>query len=101
MNQQKGFTLMEVLVSLMLMTTLVLAVLQHQWNTRQLINQILLQAGASSFLDQVEELLYISKDSIPVVPTPYRFKLKQTPSHYFLEIEWFKSNRSLTRIQSR
>lgn len=61
MNYQKGFSLIEVLVSLMLMTTMALALLDQQLHTRQLIRQSVLQAEASHLLFQVKETSRFNK----------------------------------------
>ena len=55
MNQPKGFSLIEVLVSLLLSSTLILALLQQQWQSKQLLNQLILRIQGTQLLDQAEE----------------------------------------------
>lgn len=65
MSKHKGFTLMEVLVSLMLMTTVVLMLVEQQLKTRDLINHLIWRIQGSQYLDQVDEALYISENRLP------------------------------------
>jgi prepilin peptidase dependent protein C len=57
MNHQKGFSLVEVLASLLLVTTLALCLVQQQWHSRQLLNQLLLREQKSQSLEQIAETL--------------------------------------------
>ncbi len=97
MNQQKGFSLIEVLVSLMLVTTLALALLQQQCHTKLLIKQLTLRAGASQLLDQVDESLYLKADKIPVAHFPYELKIKRSEHLTTFKLSWFNELGSITR----
>lgn len=57
MRLQQGFTLLEVLVSLMLMTTTSLAMLKYQWHLSQLFNHLQLRYQAFFYLDNASEFL--------------------------------------------
>lgn len=57
MNQQKGFSLIEVLLSLLLVTTLAIALIQQQSQSKYLLNQLLIRTQATHHLDQIEETL--------------------------------------------
>jgi Tfp pilus assembly protein PilV len=55
MNQSKGFSLIEVLLSLMLTTTLVFFLLELQGNARLYFKQTLFRTQDLSFRDQADE----------------------------------------------
>lgn len=97
MNQQKGFSLIEVLLSLVLMSTTALAVLAQQQQSRQLISQLVLSAGASSFLDQIDELLLMQVDKLPAAPFPYELNLTHVNHQAILHLDWLQSLGSKTR----
>lgn len=97
MNQQQGFSLIEVLLSLMLATTLALALIQQQWNTRLLINRLLFRSGATLFLDQINELLYVGADKLPPAPAPYHLDIQRTHDDYAVRLDWFNQSDSMTR----
>lgn len=63
----QGFSLTEVLVSLVLMTTTSLALLKQQWQVSQLFNEIHLRANALSQLDNAVERLYGGDDTITTI----------------------------------
>lgn len=64
MNQQQGFSLTEVLVSLMLVSTVALALLEQQLQTRQLLAKLVLHVTKSQYLDQVDERLFAKISNI-------------------------------------
>ncbi len=55
MQQHHGFSLTEVLVSLVLLTLTSLALLTHEWHVSQLYNQVLSRMDASRALDRACE----------------------------------------------
>ncbi len=73
----QGFSLTEVLVSLLLMTTTSLALLQQQWQVSQLFNQIHTRVQALSQLDNATEKLQMGYD---VVAVSRPFNLQYFPS---------------------
>lgn len=97
MDRQKGFTLMEVLVSLMLVTTVALILVQQQWKTKELISQLIWYVRGSQFLDQIEESLYLAEGSLPPPPPNYHFEMKHSQKNTTLKIDWFKNYHSITR----
>lgn len=58
MNQQKGFSLIEVLVSLMLMTTVALTLLYQQGDMQHMLHRMELQLNALQQQDQANEELH-------------------------------------------
>ncbi|ERH43671.1 hypothetical protein N750_11515 [Legionella pneumophila str. Leg01/53] len=78
MSKHKGFTLMEVLMSLMLMTTVVLMLVDQQLKTRDLINHLIWRIQGSQYLDQVDEALYISENRLPLPPSNYHFDIRRS-----------------------
>ena len=100
LNQQKGFSLIEVLVSLMLLTTLGVALLEQQGQTRQLLTQLALRTKASQFLDQVDESLFIGVDKLPAAPFPYHFMLQKNKQNFILRLDWLKDFGSIIREHS-
>lgn len=61
MKQQKGFSLVEVLVSLLMVTTLLVSLLQQQLQSKQLFTQLIFQEQDPLFFD--EHLLANNKNS--------------------------------------
>ena len=100
MNQQKGFSLIEVLVSLMLVTTVGLALLEQQGQTKQRLTQLVLRANASQFLDHVDESLFVGIDKLPNAPSPYHFIFEKNKQSLILRLNWFKNFESLIRKRS-
>lgn len=97
MDKQKGFTLMEVLVSLMLVTTVALILVEQQWKTKELISQLIWHVRGAQFLDQIEESLYFGEDSLPPPPPNYHFEMKRSQKNTTLKIDWFKNYHSIIR----
>lgn len=59
MNQQKGFSLIEVLVSLFLVSTIALALLQQQWQARVLAHHLEERTKTLHLQDEKSEALYV------------------------------------------
>lgn len=78
----QGFSLTEVLVSLLLITTTSLALLKQQWQISQLFNQIATRANALSQLDNAVERLHAG---IEPVSTAVPFKLRYRQSAQIFE----------------
>ncbi|AHE66620.1 type IV pilus modification PilV family protein [Legionella oakridgensis] len=74
MNTECGFSMTEVLVSLLLMTTTSLALLKQQWISNQRFNQIHLQTQALMQLDSASEQMMAGEK---ILPTDKRFKFIQ------------------------
>lgn len=55
MNRQAGFSFMEVLLSLMLMTITAISLLEQQWHSARTWNQLQIQLGALLILDNASE----------------------------------------------
>lgn len=97
MAHQKGFSLIEVLISLMLVTTLGLTLLAQQTQTRQLLTQLRLRAQASQFLDQVDESLFVGIPILPTAPSPYFFEVNKSQHNIILRLTWAENFGTLTR----
>ncbi|HHT0593872.1 TPA: prepilin-type N-terminal cleavage/methylation domain-containing protein [Legionella anisa] len=97
MNWQKGFSLTEVLVSLSLITTLTLALLQQQGQSKQLLNQLIFRAQGSQFLDQIEETMVAKVSKLPPTPFPYHLDIQLKNQQLLLHLVWFEQVGSITR----
>ena len=100
MNWQKGFSLTEVLVSLLVVTTLALTLLQQRGQSKQVLNQLILQMQASQFLDQVEETLLAQVAKLPSTPTPYHLEIQHKDEQVLIQLDWFQQLGVLTRKRS-
>ena len=80
-SMDQGFSLTEVLVSLLLMTTTSLALLKQQWQVSQLLNQIYSRANALSQLDNITERFYLGYDKATVT-APFKFYYTQNTSSF-------------------
>ena len=92
MSSQKGFALIEVLVSMILLSAVALFLLQQQALQRQLFNELRWVAGASQFLNQIEELRRI--DCLQHIEPEPPYQLKISP--HALGLYW--QNYSLIRV---
>jgi prepilin peptidase dependent protein C len=97
MVYEKGFSFMEVLISLILVSTLSLSLLEQQGQAQQALSQSTLRAEAAAFLDQIEELLFLKAMSLPVPPPPYHFILEKNSKSILLGLSWFKNLGTINR----
>ncbi len=98
MKQQKGFSLIEVLVSLILVATVALVLFEQQIQTQSLLNQLVLRSGASNYLDRVDESLFASENRLPGLPEHYRFTLQQMIQSPIFHIHFSKSYGTIARV---
>lgn len=96
MASQKGFSLMEVLISLLLITTLGLNLLYRQEQSKVSLTQFLMQAKASLLLDQIDEALLMDTE-LPLIPAPYRLVMEKNTQTLQLRLYWFKKRGFLLR----
>lgn len=96
MEEQTGFSLVEVLLSLMLTTTMVYFLLQLQGTNRSYLNQLFLHAQASAVLDEVEEELLVAQ-KIKVKKPPYTVYVQQNGNARQLDLSWFEQRHFLER----
>lgn len=87
MKTCQGFSLIEVLVSLLLMTTTSLALLKQQWHANQLFNQVLFQTKALTVLDNASECLISGVFSLEQDGW-FELKKIQTKQTTRLKISW-------------
>ena len=97
MAQQKGFSLIEVFISLMLVTTIGLTLLKQQTQARQVLTQLMLRAKASQFLDQVDESLFVGIPILPIAPLPYFFEVNKNQHSIIFRLSWSENLGTLTR----
>lgn len=97
MMQQRGFSLLELLISLMLVTTIALASLSQLCHTKLLIKQLLLRDNASQLLDKTEETLLVDKQMLPKALAPYPLRPEDRWHDWGLGLDW--SEQSLPRRQ--
>jgi prepilin peptidase dependent protein C len=60
MSAQKGFSLVEILVSLILVSTVALVLIEQQSNTKQLLYQIISYVQKTQYSDSLDEHLLVS-----------------------------------------
>ncbi|WP_298623203.1 prepilin-type cleavage/methylation domain-containing protein [uncultured Legionella sp.] len=97
MKQIKGFSLIEVFISLMLVTTLALMLLEQQINTHHLMRQWIMHAEASHVMDQVNETSLGQIERAYKVPEPYHLNVLHTNKQHIVQLEWFNKTGTLTR----
>ena len=83
----RGFSLIEILVSLLLATGLSLLLLKQQWQTSQLLNQILLRNSALNHLDNATEFELAHATDYLTQP-PFEFECKRSSHIAQLSIIW-------------
>lgn len=94
---QKGFSLLEVLISLSLVTTLALSLITQQTSTQQFLIRLIMSAQGSQFLDKVEESLIFNERVLPNPSNPYHFIIKNNRKDISLNLAWFKKAGSIVR----
>ncbi|MDR3501471.1 MAG: prepilin-type N-terminal cleavage/methylation domain-containing protein [Legionella sp.] len=97
MNQQKGFSLVEVLVSLWLVTMVALFLLQQQWQSKQLLKQLIWREQSAQFLDQIDEALFAQLPRLPAPPPSYQLQMEHTPQGTVLRVHHGVKPNVLTR----
>lgn len=88
MQYSKGFSLIEVLISLMLISTIIFCLTEQQLATLTTTQQLIHRAEGSQFLDQFEEMLIIGNKKPPPVPSPHQLKIQQQANLLSLELNW-------------
>lgn len=90
MEKSAGFSLAEVLVSLFLISTLILALLRQQLELAHWSNQLKLQYQGLIFLDNQSErvLRHLSPNNPPF---PFRLQQKQSHETVMLDLYWTSS----------
>ncbi|KTC88715.1 type II secretion system GspH family protein [Fluoribacter dumoffii] len=97
MRWQKGFSLTEVLVSLLFVTTLFFSLFQQQYQSKHLLNQVILRMEASQFIDQIEEALLAQAPKLPSAPLPYHLEIQNKREQILIHLAWLEQPGSLTR----
>ncbi|CAM4488430.1 MAG: hypothetical protein LEGION0403_FIIPPAGN_00415 [Legionella sp.] len=86
MNQQKGFSLVEVLASLLLATMVALFLLQQQWQSKQLLKQLIWREQSAQFLDQIDEALLAHLQQLPTPPPSYQLQIEHNSQGTILRV---------------
>lgn len=100
MNQQKGFSLVEVLLSLLLVTTLALTLLQQQEQSKYMLNQLVIRTQATHYLNQIEETLTTQVKKTPPRPTLFHLVLQHKEQDILVKLTWHEHLDSITRKHS-
>lgn len=87
MNNQHGFSLTEVLVALLLVTTTSLVLLKYQWHISQWINHSFLSTQALILLDNASEC-FLSGQKMTNNDRRFQLKKIQTAQQTQLNITW-------------
>lgn len=98
MTQQKGFSLIEVLLSLILTTTIAFFLLQLQGTSHSFLNQFIIQTQASLILDRIDEELVLGGKNRFKPVDPYTLHIEQNMEATKIHLSWFNKVHSLTRI---
>ena len=87
MKNHHGFSLIEVLVSLLLVTSTSLALLKQQWQTSQFFNQAHLRMQALNLLDNMSEQIAAGQ---VLINADERFQLHKAymNHHMMLQVTW-------------
>lgn len=95
MEKSTGFSLTEVLVSLLLVSTIILALLRQQWQIAQWINQLNLQFDGMIYLDNQSER---QSRHLPLTPAakPFQLSHKVQREGYELDLYWPSIQQNIT-----
>jgi Tfp pilus assembly protein PilV len=97
MELSKGFSLLEVLLSLMLIMTIALGLLDQRTKIKSVINQTQLYSRASNILDQTEELLNAHIFDIKTPEQPFELTVRKAHDQLDLNVQWFKGEHLISR----
>lgn len=97
MTQQKGFSLIEVLTSLLLVTTLAITLLQQQSQSKFLLNQLLIRIQATHYLDHVEETITAQIKKLPPTPALFHLVVVNKDQDLRVTLAWHEQAKSITR----
>ncbi|CAM2971819.1 prepilin-type N-terminal cleavage/methylation domain-containing protein [Legionella worsleiensis] len=97
MKSLQGFSLIEVLLSLMLVTTVALGLLEQHWNTRQYVNQLVLHTDALPLIDSISESFYVQEYTLPLLSAPYHLSSYQQAHCLNVRIEWYNGKEFIAR----
>jgi Tfp pilus assembly protein PilV len=87
--QISGFSLLEVLLSLLLISTTCLTLLQQHIQAQRLLTQCLREAEASLILDNMEEAQLAQMKRLPEIPSPYQFQMGPDPQGSYFEVKGY------------
>ncbi|WP_058482367.1 type IV pilus modification PilV family protein [Legionella spiritensis] len=87
MNTSQGFSLVEVLVSLCLVTGTALMLLSQQWQMSRLFNDIRLSHQAVLQFDNAIERVHAGIP-LPVMDAPFTLKITHSGKHVDLYLNW-------------
>ena len=88
-KSKKGFSLIEVLVSLGLLLTLFFSLLEQQRQAKQLLTLMTYRAKASQYLDQIDETLYLNLDKFQQPPMHYQLSIHGNKNTVAYRLTWF------------
>ena len=100
MHPSKGFSLIEVLLSLMLTSTIALALLQVMGQSRFFLNQLIIRTQASSILDQLDERLLISTTHELKPPQPFHVTIQKSKKQLITRLDCLNQMNSISRSYS-
>ncbi len=87
MAHHRGFSLIEIIISLLVITSTVLALLQQQWHLSQLLNQALTNSLAATQLhNNVERVLV--KQPLADIKKPLRLVKTEFQQGSLLQLSW-------------
>ena len=101
MDRSKGFSLIEVLLSLMLTTTIVFFLLELYGTSFIFFNQALSEIHAANIMDLVEESLILEEKYPSNIDSRYAVHLIQNSEQLKLELYGNKQSPLLTRRYSK
>ncbi|WED42044.1 hypothetical protein [Legionella cardiaca] len=87
MKTSHGFSVMELLVTLLLVTSISLTVLQQQLQIKQLLHRALQRSLAATLLDNNSERA-LGRQPLLLTHDPFQFKQTPIAKGSFLEISW-------------
>lgn len=97
-NTKKGFSLVEVLVSLFLVSTVAFSMMQLQWQAKQWLSLFLFRVKATHYLDQAEEMLYLDEEPLLNIESPYQLSIEHKNKGIFLQMHWYNLSDSASRF---
>jgi prepilin-type N-terminal cleavage/methylation domain-containing protein len=97
MTQQKGFSLIEVLLSLMLTTTVAFCMLHLHAVSHSLLKQFILQTHASTLLDRIDEEFLLQGKNLFRPAEPYILDIEENREDTKVQISWFHHAYYITR----
>ncbi|MDI1353087.1 MAG: prepilin-type cleavage/methylation domain-containing protein [bacterium] len=98
MNQEKGFSLIEVLLCLCLISTTAIGILQQLQQSQIILNRLLLRTNAFMSLDHANEYLFVDKKQAQLNKSLLNWNTRYRGSDLILQFKSLPGSQTFERV---